>query len=116
MQMPQIRPRMASAGVAPALRIGRVVVLRVTRIPYVQTSLAGEELSIARVASGKHAVEHVDSSRNAFDEVLGSSRTHEISRLRHGQPPRRFSHDVVHEVDRFTHAQAPNRIALKPDS
>src|SRR5215510_13072230 len=106
---------MMPAGVAAAVGIGRVVVLRVSRIAYVQTSLAREELSIARVASREHAIEHVHSSRHALDKILRCPRAHEISRLRHGKSSCRLSDDLVHEVNRFPNAQPADRVSLESD-
>src|SRR6187200_3130023 len=115
MEMPQIRPRVAPAGVAAALRIRRVVVLGVARVPYVQTSLAGEELPVARVTSREHAIEHVDPSRYALDKVLRRPGSHEIARLPNRKPACGLPHDLVHEVDRLADAQTPECVSLEPD-
>src|SRR5678815_1377801 len=106
---------MTSAGVAATVRIWRVIVLGIARISYVQTPLAGEQLSVPRVTSGKHAIEHVDPSCHALDEVLRRPRAHEVSRLCFRKSPCRLPHNLVHEVDRLANAQAPDRVALEPN-
>src|SRR5688500_14111717 len=106
---------MVAAGIAPARRIERAVVLRVTRILDVDAPFAGEELAVAGVARRHDAVEHVDAAGDALDEVLRGAGAHEVTRPVVGQPPGGGVGHRVHLVDRLSDAQAANRVALEPD-
>jgi hypothetical protein len=106
---------MATARVAPTSGVGRAVILCVTRIPYIETSLAGEELSVAGVTGRKDAVEHVDASGHALDQVLWRPRPHQVPGLLDWEPTGCFGDDLIHEVDRLTDAQPADGIALETD-
>src|SRR5262245_58170171 len=107
---------MTPARVAAALGVGRSVVLGIARVPDVQTSVAREELPVARVAGGKHAVEHVHAAVYAFDQVLGRAHSHQVARLSSGQAPAGLRNDLVHQIDRFSDAESADRISLETQS
>jgi len=106
---------MTAARVAATLGIRWFLVIGKARIPDVQTSLAGEELSIAGVAGGQDAVEHVDPSGHALDEILWRPGTHQIPGLLFRQTRRGGGNDVVHDVNRLPDAQPSDRISLEAD-
>ena len=98
-EMTQVGAGMVTAGVAPACRIQRPVVLRVPGVPDVDPPLAGEELTVAGIAGWHHAIEQVDAARDALDKVLWGSSTHQIPRPVHGKPVGSLLRNGVHHLD-----------------
>ena len=54
----------------------------VARVADREPAARGEELAVARVARGQHAVEHVDAARDRLDDVLRRAHPHQVARLR----------------------------------
>src|SRR5688572_4844099 len=106
---------MPPACVAAALRIRRLIIFRVAGVPDIETSLAREELPVARIAGRKNTVEHVDAASDRLHKVLRRAGTHQISWLRDRQPPGGLCDDLVHQVDRFSDTQAADGVTLETD-
>src|SRR5688500_5877785 len=103
------------AGIAATGRIDRVLVLRIFRVLDVETASAREQLAVAGVPGRQDAVEHIDAAGDAFDQVLGRSRTHQVSWRIRWQAASRFLNDGIHLVDGLPDTQAADSIALEPD-
>jgi hypothetical protein len=83
----------------------------VARVAQAQVAEAGEEVAVARVARGHHAVEHVDAAGHAFDQVFRRAHAHQVARLVRRQPVRRVRHDAQHLVLGLADADAAHRVA-----
>ena len=76
-----------------------------------QVAEAREQVAVARVARGHHAVEHVHALRHAFDQVFRRAHAHQVARLVRRQPVRRVRHDAQHLVLGLADADAADRVA-----
>src|SRR5688500_5411423 len=112
-QVPEIRARMVAAGVAGAGRIERPIVLGVTRVLDVDPPLAGEELAVACVPRGHHAVEHVDAAGDTFHQVFRRAGTHQVPWSFAGESGGRLLGHAVHNLDRLADAQPSYRVAFE---
>ena len=65
----------------------------------------GKQKAVARVPRREDAVEHVDPSAHALEQVLWFTNPHEIARLVHRQLSSSMCHEIVHDVPWFTDAQ-----------
>src|SRR5581483_4265832 len=68
-KVPQISPRIAPTDRTPTGFVGRARVVFVARVLDVQATLAGEELTIARIARRHDAIEHIDAAGDRVDNV-----------------------------------------------
>ena len=78
----------------------------------VHRSFIGEEQSVAPIAGGHHAVEHVDPSLNALQQVLRCAYAHEVSWPVFGQDVVHHLYHLVHHLCGFTHGQPSDGIAF----
>src|SRR5690606_11890296 len=69
-----------AAGVAVAGRVQRRGILPELRTLQVQPSLTGKGCAVPAHAGRGHAVEEVNASRNALNEVFGKADTHQVAR------------------------------------
>jgi len=75
----QICTRERAAGVAPALRVGRPIVLRILRVLDIDAPLAGEQLAVPGIPCWQDTVEQVYPARDRFDEVTRCSGAHQVT-------------------------------------
>ena len=68
-------------------------------------------MAVACITGRHHAVKHVDTCGNAFDQILRRADAHQVARLVGGQAVRRMRHDALHFFLGLAHAHAANRIA-----
>ena len=54
-------------------------------VAHIDDTVFGEEHPITSVTGGHHAVEHIDTAFNAFQDVYRSSHTHQIARFVFGK-------------------------------
>ncbi len=73
------------AGVAGARFINGHILASVLAILNDYPPAAGEEHTVARVAGGQHAIEHVRPKPHEIHKVLRRANTHNIARLVHWQ-------------------------------
>ena len=107
----QIGAREAGAGGAGAALVDRPLVGLVARIAQAQVTEAGEQMAVARVAGGHHAIEHVDAGGDTVEQVLGCSDAHQVARLVRGHLRRDMLQHAQHLGLRLADAQAADRIA-----
>src|SRR5262245_31502608 len=113
--MTQIRARVVRARVAGARRINGSGVVGVAGVSDVETSLAGEELTVSGVPRRHHTVEHVDAARDTLHHVFGCSYPHQVHRLLLGKVTGGFANDGVHLLDGLADAQPSNRVPVESD-
>src|SRR4051812_42662001 len=113
--VPQIGARVVATGIAAAPRIERAVVFGKPRVLDIDAALAGEELPVSRIPRRHDAIEHVDTSSNAFDQVLRRSGAHEVAGMVHRQACRRPLSHFVHDVRRLADTEAANGVTLEPE-
>jgi hypothetical protein len=114
-KMPQIGAGEGPAGVAAADWIRRAVVLGIARIPDVEPTFAGEELTVPRVARRQHAIEQIDAARDRLDEVLWRAGPHQIARPVCRKVRRGVGHEVIHYICRLADAQPADGIGFESD-
>ena len=78
--------------------------------------VAREQPTVARVAGGQHAVEHVDAVADRFDDVLRRADAHQVARAIDGEPRRDMRFDAPHLLLRLADRQAADRIAVEADA
>ena len=111
-QVVQVSPAHTSAaGVAAAGLVDRPGIGLVASVADAQVTEAGEQMAVAGVARGHHAVEHVDAAGHALDQVFGRAHAHQVARFVCRQPVRGVRHDAQHLVLGLAHADAANRVA-----
>src|SRR5690349_21279638 len=79
-EMTEIRARVAAADAARTIRIDGPLILRVARVLDEHAAFAGVEAGMARSASGKNAIHHVDAESDVVGNLLGPPDAHEIAR------------------------------------
>ena len=80
-QVTEVGPAVAAANQAPALRIGRALILGVLAILDVEAALGGEEQAVTRGASGEDAVHHVHPHGGVFGDLVGIADSHDVAGL-----------------------------------
>ena len=65
------------------------------------------------VSAWHHAVEHIDSTSNSFNNIRGSSYAHEITRLIYRHKWLNNVNYTVHFLSRLTYSQSADSIAVK---
>src|SRR5438876_1693371 len=78
--MAEIRPRIAAADAAGAIRIDGPLVFGVTRVLDEHAAFAGVEAGMTCGASGQHAIHHVNAKRDVIGDLFGAANAHEIAR------------------------------------
>lgn len=89
---------------------GGVVVLP-AGVADVDDALAGVEHTVAGVAAGEHAVEHVDAAADALQQVGGGAYAHEVAGLRFGEDVAAQFGDAVHVGDGLAYGEASDGVA-----
>ena len=74
---------------------GRLVGL-VAAVAQAQVAKAGEEVAVARIAGGHHAVEHVDALAHAFHQIFRRAHAHQVARLVGRQLVADVAEDALH--------------------
>lgn len=113
--MAQISERITTTNRAPTLFIRRARVFTVARVFYIDATAGSEQLPVAGVASGKHAVEHIDSRCDGFNDVFRRSHPHQITRTVRGHPRRDVRDDFHHRAFFFAHRKPAYGIAIESD-
>src|ERR1051326_6245082 len=104
--MPQIRARVAATNRTVARLVERTLVLYPLRVLDVQLAARRERLPGAAVASREDTVEHVDATRDGFDQIFGSADAHQITRRLRRHTRRDIVDDVKHDRLFFADAQS----------
>src|SRR5207244_11638484 len=78
--MAEIRPRIAAADAAGAIRIDGPLVFGVTRVLDEHAAFAGVEAGMTCGASGQHAIHHVNVKRDVIGGLFGADNVHVIAR------------------------------------
>src|SRR6202167_3136889 len=92
-QMTQVAAAVVQAGVAAAVVLDRSGLQAVSGVADVDDPAAREQMRVARMARGHHAIEHVDAAAHRLQDVLGPSHAHEVARLVRGhQRQQRVQH------------------------
>src|SRR2546429_2732020 len=71
--MAEIRPRIAAADAAGAIRIDGPLVFGVTRVLDEHAAFAGVEAGMTCGASGQHAIHHVNAKRDVIGDLFGAA-------------------------------------------
>ncbi len=111
--MAEVRPRVMLAGVTIT---GGIEGTRISAILCVfdhHPPCRGKQKAVTRVTRREDAVEHVDPSAHALEQVLWFTNPHEIARLVHRQLGSSMCHEIVHDVPWFTDAQTAYGIAVE---
>src|SRR5690606_20873612 len=94
-------------------RIERTEVAGEFGIAYDQSALTGHHGAVARDSRRQYAVEHIDAADTAFDERIGRSDAHQITRLIAWQQMNRLFEHLVHHMLRLAYAQSTHSIPRK---
>ena len=81
-------------------------------VSQVHGTFVSEEHSVATITSRHHAVEHVDTTLYAFEDILWSAHTHEVARLVFWQYLVYHLYHLVHYLGRFAHGKSANGITI----
>ena len=115
LQVVQVGTRMVAAGAALAGRVQRALIIAPAGVADLQVAKAGEQPPVAGVAGGHHAVEHVDATGDAVEQVLGRAHPHQVAGPVGGQPVADVVQDAQHVFLGLAHRKAPYCIALEAD-
>ena len=77
----EIAPGKVFAGITVAMSVHRLGAGLVSGIAQLQHASTGEEVAIAGVSGGHHAVEHIDTAPDAFQQIRGCAHSHQVSRF-----------------------------------
>ena len=113
--MVQVSAGVAAARCASAGGIERTGVVLVLGVADLDVAVTGKEPTVAGITRGHHAVKHVDAARNAFNQILGRSHPHQITRLVFGHLVHDSIHDGKHLFFRFTNRQATQGVTVETD-
>src|SRR5512132_1251831 len=113
--MVDVCPLELGAGRAWTARLQRLLVLAELRIADVEWTVGGERLPRASRSRRKHAIEHVNSAPNCFDDVVGLADAHQVTRLVLGKLAGSIIEASAHCVVPLAHRQSTDRIAIETD-
>src|SRR5437660_1273256 len=107
---------MARARRARAPGVERPRVAGKTRVLDAQEAARREDMSVARVARWKDAIEHVDTARDRLDEIFGRADAHEVARPvgRHAWRDERGY--AVHLVLRLADREPSDRVSIEANA
>ncbi len=98
MKVPQVRPAVITTRIAGAAPVYWIRVARIAGIADLEHTVAREQLAVARIARGQHAVEHVDALRHRNDDILRRSHTHQIAGLLPRHARRNVAQHALHRL------------------
>ena len=101
---------MVHEGGAGGVEFGEI--LRPLGVAHVHDALPGEEHTVAAVARGHDAVEHVHAARDAFQDVRRRTDAHQVARAVVRQQRADELQHLVHLLRRLPHRQAADRVAF----
>ena len=112
-QVAQVGAAEVAAAVAIAIRIDWFVVFFGMAGGLVaEHAFAGEQHAVAGVARRHHAVEHIDTASNQFEQIPRRSDTHYVAWMVCRQVIRAEIGDFVHRLGRFAYREAAHGVAI----
>ena len=103
-QVVEVCLRMDAVDVA-AVRVDGGEIVFPFLIAHIHCALIGKEHRIAAVACRHDAVEHIDTALDGFQDILGGTNTHQITRTILGQDSVDNLYHVVHHLSGFAYGQ-----------
>src|SRR5215213_9669523 len=113
--MTHVSPRMSPAYRTAARFVEGTRIVRPLCVLDVQLAAGRKSLAGPSIARRQNAVEHVDTSRHRFHQVLRGAHTHQVPWGIFWQPRRDVANHFEHHRLLFADAQATDRIAIKTD-
>ena len=115
-QVAQVGAAEVAAAVAVAIRVDRLVVFfGVAGSLVAEHAFACEEHAVTGIARRHHAVEHVDTATDQFQQVPRRSDAHHIARVVCRQVVRAEVGDFVHCFGRFTDGKTAHGVAIRAE-
>src|SRR4051794_40458876 len=99
-----------------ATGLNRLLVLSEAGITDVKRPVGGEGLPGAAGARWEHAIEHVDTARDGFDDVVRLADTHEVARLVGWKHLNSKIEATEHRLLSLPDGETPDRITIKANS
>src|SRR5258708_7273864 len=112
-EVTKIGARVAAADGTTTPGINGLLVLGVTRVLDEYSAFAGVEASVTRVASGEHAIHHVNPEGDVVGDLLGAADAHEIAQAILGQQSRCFGGHFTSDFVRLADSESTNGVARK---
>src|SRR2546421_3328505 len=109
------RARVPVAHRAGAIFIQRLLVQAIAGVLDVQLASRGKRLPSPSIARRQHAIKHVDTACDSFDQIFGSADPHQISWLIDGHARGDVFYHVHHYIFLFAHAETADGIAIEAD-
>src|SRR5690349_16241402 len=96
-----------------ALRVERTRIVGMPGVFDVDRAEAGESKSMAAVARGQDAVEHVDAAGNRLENIRWRAHAHQITRLREWQSRRGGRHHAQHHLFALADREPADRVPVE---
>ena len=110
-EMMQIGAGEMPAGVAGAAGVKRPGVVPIAAVAQPQQAGGGEQMAVAGVAGGHHAVEHINAVAHRMNDVGGGAHPHQIAGRGLRQLRAEILHHLPHLLLRLPHRQPADGIA-----
>ncbi len=114
-QVMQIGAGEVLTGVAITGRIQRRLIVAMYRVADLDHSRLGKQVTVARIAAGHHAVEHVHAAAHTFYQILGFAYSHQVTGFFRRHVARQKIQHADHFFLRLADRQTTNRQPIKPD-
>src|SRR5215210_4241927 len=111
-EMPNVRPGETGAGCTVAALIQRQGIVAVLGALDVEAAGAREDCSVSSHPRWCNAVEHVDASVDALDQILREPDTHEVAWLRAGKGVVQDVEHLVHGGLRLADRKSADRVSM----
>ena len=111
-KVPQISARVGRAGVYRTLRVDGRKIIAPFAVADIDNAFAGVHHAVPRIAGRQYAVEHIDTPRNAFQNVFRRTDAHQVTRLVFGQNGGNQFRHGIHIFCRFADGEPADSIAF----
>ena len=81
-------------------------------VAHVHRTIVGEEHGVATIAGWHHAVEHIDTSLDGFEDVLWCTYSHQVARLVLWQNLVDHLYHLIHHLGRFSYGKTADGISV----
>ncbi len=112
-QVADICPAVQATGGAAAILTEGALVVHVLFVHDLQPALPRENCAVTRVSAGHNAVEQIDPSSYALEDIDWRADAHEIARFIRRHQRLDSVNDVVHDFRRFTDRQSADGVAVE---
>ncbi len=112
-EMIQVGARIIATGIAIALGIEWAGVAFMLRVTDFYHAIGHKQMSVTGVAGWHHAVKHIDTATNAFNQIFWFADAHQVARFISRDLRANMFQNTVHVLLGLAHCQTADSVAIK---